>query len=42
MPQHPISFMVRRGLPLRPATIAVRLVAETSTKRSTTFSRTLR
>ena len=30
------------ALPLRPATVAVRLVAETSKKRFNTFSRTLR
>ena len=42
LPQHPVAFTLDRGLPLRPATVAVRLVAETSLKRSTTFSRTLR
>jgi hypothetical protein len=42
LPQHPVSFIVHRALPLRPVTVAVRLVAETSTKRSSTFSRTLR
>ena len=42
MPMHPVAFTIRRGLPLRPATVAVRLVAETSKKRFNTFSRTLR
>ena len=39
---HPAAFTIRRGLPLRPATVAVRIVAETSKKRFNTFSRTLR
>ena len=42
MPMHPVAFTMRRGLPLRPATVAVRLVAETSKKRFNTYSRTLR
>ena len=42
MPLHPVSFTIRRVLPLRPATVAVRVVAETSTKRFNTFSRTVR
>jgi hypothetical protein len=42
MPMHPVAFTIRRGLPLRPATVAMRLVAETSKKRFNTYSRTLR
>jgi hypothetical protein len=42
MPLHPVAFAFTRALPLRPATVAVRLVAETSPKRWTSFSRTLR
>ena len=42
LPSHPAKFTLTRGLPLRPATVAVRLVAESSAKRSNTFSRTLR
>jgi len=42
MPLHPVSFAIKRTLPLRPATVAVRLVAETSAKRFNTFSRTVR
>ena len=42
MPMHPATFTIRRGLPLRPATVAMRLVAETSKKRLNTYSRTLR
>jgi hypothetical protein len=42
MPMNPVAFTIRRGLPLRPATVAVRLVAETSKKRFNTYSRTLR
>jgi hypothetical protein len=34
--------MLQRALPLRPATVAMRVVAETSVKRFNTFSRTLR
>ena len=42
MPMHPLAFKIRRALPLRPATVALRLVAETSKKRFNTYSRTLR
>ena len=42
IPLHPVAFKLRRALPLRPATVAVRLVAETSKKRFNTYSRTLR
>lgn len=42
LPFRPARFTLSRSVPLRPATVAVRLVAETSGKRSTTFSRTLR
>jgi hypothetical protein len=42
MPMHPLAFTIRRALPLRPATVAMRVVAETSKKRFNTFSRTLR
>jgi hypothetical protein len=42
LPLRPAAFTIHRGLPLRPATVAVRLVAETSVKRFMTFSRTLR
>ncbi len=42
LPGRPARFVVRRGLPLRPVTIAVRLVAESSPLRSRTFSRTIR
>jgi hypothetical protein len=42
LPSRPARFTLRRNLPLRPVTVAVRLVAESSAKRSSTFSRTLR
>jgi len=42
MPMHPVAFTIKRALPLRPATVAMRLVAETSKKRFNTYSRTLR
>ncbi len=42
LPSRPVRFTFRRSAPLRPVTVAVRLVAESSAKRSTTFSRTLR
>ena len=42
LPSHPVRFTFRRSAPLRPVTVAVRLVAESSAKRSVTFSRTLR
>ena len=42
LPARPVAFTLRRGLPLQPATVAVRLVAESSRKRVSTFSRTLR
>ncbi len=42
MPMHPLAVTIRRTLPLRPATVALRLVAETSKKRFNTYSRTLR
>lgn len=41
-PSRPLRFRLQRGLPLRPATVAVRLVAQSSSRRSRTFSRTLR
>ena len=41
-PGRPARFVVHRGLPLEPATMAVRVVAVGSVKRSNTFSRTLR
>lgn len=42
LPSRPTRFILRRSLPLRPVTVAVRLVAESSAKRSSTFSRTVR
>jgi len=42
LPSRPVRFNLTRSLPLRPVTVAVRLVAESSAKRSNTFSRTLR
>ena len=42
LPNRPARFSLRRGRPLAPVTVAVRLVAETSPKRSSTYSRTLR
>ena len=42
LPVHPVPFTLHRALPLRPVTVALRLVAEASTKRVSTFSRTLR
>jgi hypothetical protein len=42
LPSRPARFTMRRSLPLRPVTVAVRVVAESSAKRSNTFSRTLR
>ena len=41
-PQRPAKLIFRREGALRPATVAVRLVAESSDRRSRTFSRTLR
>jgi hypothetical protein len=42
MPLHPLALTIRRRAPARPATVALRLVAETSKKRFNTYSRTLR
>lgn len=42
LPLRPARFTLRRSLPLRPVTVAVRLVAESSSRRASTFSRTLR
>ncbi len=42
LPSRPVKFTLRRSAPLRPVTLAVRLVAESSAKRTSTFSRTLR
>jgi len=42
LPGRPARFVIRREPPLRPATVAVRIVAEASAKRTSTFSRTLR
>ena len=41
LPSHSAKFVLRRAVPLQPATVAVRLVAEASPLRSRTFSRTL-
>jgi hypothetical protein len=41
LPSHSASFVLHRTLPLLPATVAVRVVAEASSLRSRTFSRTL-
>jgi len=41
LPQHPASFQVQRPGRLRPVTVAVRLVAETSPRRVSTFSHTV-
>ena len=42
LPSRSVRFTIRRSLPLRPATVALRLIAESSARRSNTFSRTLR
>ncbi len=42
LPQRPAKLIFRREGPLRPATVAIRLVAESSDLRSRTFSRTVR
>jgi len=42
LPSRPVRFTMRRSVPLRPATVALRLIAESSARRSTTFSRTFR
>jgi len=42
LPSRPAAFALRRSLPLRPVTVAVRLVAESSSRRVSTFSRTVR
>jgi hypothetical protein len=42
LPSRPARFSLRRSLPLRHVTVAVRLVAESSAKRSRTFSRALK
>jgi len=42
LPSRPARFTLRRSTPLRPTTVAVRLVAESSPKRFNTYSRTLR
>jgi len=42
LPLHPATFTLRRNLPLRPVTVAVRLVAEASARRASSFSRTVR
>ena len=41
LPQHPAKFTFRREGRLQPATVSVRLAAETSDRRSRTFSRIL-
>jgi len=41
LPQKPAKFTFRREGRLQPATVAIRLVAETSLRRTRTFSRTL-
>jgi hypothetical protein len=40
LPSRPARFTLHRSLPLRPTTVAVRLTAESTTRRSQTFSRT--
>jgi hypothetical protein len=42
LPLRPARFRLLRPAPFRPVTVAVRLVAETSAKRVSTFSRTIR
>ena len=42
LPFHPLAFTLQRAVPLRPVTVALRLVAEGSAKRVSTFSRSLR
>ncbi len=41
LPSRPARFVLRRTLPLRPVTVAVRVVAESSSQRTNTYSRTL-
>lgn len=41
LPQRPVKLTFRRKGRLQPATVAIRLVAETSSRRTRTFSRTL-
>lgn len=42
LPRRPVTFTFRREGQLRPVTAAIRFVAESSTRRSRTFSRTVR
>ncbi len=42
LPKRPAKLIFRREGALRPATVAIRLIAESSDRRSRTFSRTLR
>jgi hypothetical protein len=42
LPLRPAAFALRRTFPLRPVTVALRLVAESSSRRVSTFSRTVR